>query len=57
MPYLLVGNNLLRFNLLQRVKTKRHTGFFNLLILLGKRFFSGRFCRRIGGSNACLKYL
>jgi len=36
MPYLLIGYALLRFNLLQRMKTKRCAGFSNLLILLEK---------------------
>jgi hypothetical protein len=36
MPRLLTGLTLVRFNLLQGVKARRHEGFFNYLIFLGK---------------------
>jgi hypothetical protein len=39
MPYLLIGYALLRFNLLQHMKTKRYAGFFKSLIFLVKAFF------------------
>jgi hypothetical protein len=57
MPYLLIGYTLLRFNLLQRMKTKRRAGFFKSLIYMKKDFFDERFYRHRRGSNACLKYL
>jgi hypothetical protein len=57
MPYLLIGYTLLRFNLLQRMKTKRRAVFFKSLIYMKKDFFDERFYRHRRGSNACLKYL
>ena len=43
MPRLLTGHTLLRFNLLQGMKTKQHAGFFNYLILLNKLDFRAVF--------------
>jgi hypothetical protein len=57
MPYLLIGYTLLRFNLLQRMKTKRRAWFFKSLIYMKKDFLDKRFYRHRRGSNACLKYL
>jgi hypothetical protein len=38
MPYLLIGHNLLRFNLLQCIKAEFFTGFFKSLIQMKKNF-------------------